>query len=365
MTAPPLLRWLAGAQRGWGWRQLALAVFVGSFCVYDGGSIFGDWLWKDGWWQPFRAWAFNVLQFGVPWVYAMRVVDRAVEAGVRAWPAYGVALAVTLAAGIWIFGNLIVLALGGITWSWDTRNDLILALGRILSLGTLTFMHATWRGEQRTLAALRRLEIEQAARRRAVETARLLALQARVEPEFLFDTLGRVNRLARRSTVAADRLLMALTNLLRALQGGGAQAASSLERELALVSAYARTSARSGLRPPRLRLSATAQARATAMAPGVLLPLLRDLARRAPSHWRLDAKLGAAGLAIVVTAAPADAAARRALAQIDRPTLLARLRSVHGPGADLEIADTEANPDPACALHLHLPVPDDRQGPDR
>ncbi|HEY8975677.1 MAG TPA: histidine kinase, partial [Burkholderiaceae bacterium] len=262
---------------------------------------------------------------------------------------------------IWLLGNLIVLALGGIPGTWNVMDDLSLALGRMLSLGTLTFVHATWRGEQRALAALRRGEIEQAARQRAVETARLLALQARVEPEFLFDTLGRVNRLARRSTAAADRLLMALTHLLRALQGGGAQAASSLQRELSLVSAYARTSARSGLRPPRLLMSASAQARATALAPGVLLPLLRDLARHGPSRWRLDAHLEADALAIAVVAEPADAAARHALAGVDQPSLLARLRGVHGPGARLAIAERDA----ACGLHLHLPVPDDRQGPDR
>ena len=55
-------------------------------------------------------------------------------------------------------------------------------------------IYAYWRVTQRAMRRAQAGETERAYSEQRVQTARLLALQSRVEPQLLFDTLGRVGR---------------------------------------------------------------------------------------------------------------------------------------------------------------------------
>ena len=87
-----------------------------------------------------------------------------------------------------------------------------------------------------TLAAARRLARSEAAR--AQVTARLLALQAQIEPHFLFNTLAALRSLIRRDGTAAAELLDRTTEFLRAVLPSARQAESSLAREVDIVDFY-------------------------------------------------------------------------------------------------------------------------------
>src|SRR5262245_46032702 len=71
----------------------------------------------------------------------------------------------------------------------------------------------------RMLAALRAAELRREASQRRLAEERLAALQARIDPEFVFDTLTRLERLYEADPAGADRLLDELMGFLRSAPG--------------------------------------------------------------------------------------------------------------------------------------------------
>ncbi len=69
-------------------------------------------------------------------------------------------------------------------------------------------------------------------------TASLLALQAQIEPHFLFNTLGALRSLIRRDAPGAAELLDRMTDFLRAVLPGTRQTRTTLAREADIVEAY-------------------------------------------------------------------------------------------------------------------------------
>jgi hypothetical protein len=67
----------------------------------------------------------------------------------------------------------------------------------------------------RMLAVLRAAELEREITQRRLAEARLAALQARIDPEFLFQTLARLEQLYEADPPGADRLLEELIAFLR------------------------------------------------------------------------------------------------------------------------------------------------------
>jgi LytS/YehU family sensor histidine kinase len=193
-----------------------------------------------------------------------------------------------------------------------------------------------------------------------IQSARLLALQARVEPQFLFDVLHRVRDLIGQSTLAAERLLGDLIALLREMQPATGATASSVEREYGIVHAYARASEAAALQEPRLQLHADDAARKARLAPLVLLPALRCLVGDAPdAGWQVAARAIDGRLQVVVAPTGNVAAAATALACLDIAPLRQRLAAVHG---DAHLA---INLDDRPALRIDTPFQTDDPGPDR
>ena len=105
-------------------------------------------------------------------------------------------------------------------------------------MGTYAYMH--WRREREARHRLTVAEVDRARQAQLVQTSKLLALQARIEPQFLFDALGRVRDALDRSVDVAEQRLADLITLLRSLQPATDATASSLGREFALVHAFGR-----------------------------------------------------------------------------------------------------------------------------
>jgi len=87
-------------------------------------------------------------------------------------------------------------------------------------------------------AALRATEIARRSLETAMVEARLRALQAQVEPHFLFNTLAHVRRLYRTEPVVARRMLASFASYLESALVQMRERSATLGREVDLVRAY-------------------------------------------------------------------------------------------------------------------------------
>jgi hypothetical protein len=88
----------------------------------------------------------------------------------------------------------------------------------------------------RSMAAAQRLARSEEERARL--TSRLIALQAQIEPHFLFNTLATLRSLIRRDAAVAAELLDRMTSFLRAVLPDARQTESTVAREIAIVESY-------------------------------------------------------------------------------------------------------------------------------
>jgi hypothetical protein len=355
--------WAVGTLRAWTWQHTALGLLVGALALFNMGGA----LYFPPEFKYMRALTYNVLEFGLPYVFALRMADRAVADGIARSAAYGMATVGMIVIGVWVIGPILAPWIGGDA-SWNIDDDVALALGLLLPFSLATVAYAAWRAAQDTLARTLAADVGRADQERLVQSARLLALQARVEPQFLFDTLARVRRGLDQSVDAAERMLGDLIALLRAMQPVAGATASTVQREFELVQAYARASESAALQPPRLMLHAEPEVMNARLAPLVLLPALRALAGDAPqAQWQVGAARVGERLRIVVTPGTPDALAITALSVLDATTYNERVRAVHGPDARLGCEPGGAAPalliDAPCILTSR---PDDEHTrPDR
>lgn len=94
--------------------------------------------------------------------------------------------------------------------------------------GLAAAVYLSWQRHARMLAALRAAELDRETSQQRLAQARLAALQARIDPDFLFQTLTRLERLYEADPQGADSLLEELIVFLRkALAEGRAPGAST------------------------------------------------------------------------------------------------------------------------------------------
>jgi hypothetical protein len=147
------------------------------------------------------------------------------------------------------------------------------------------------RRRQRTRAALEAAAAEQAALSRRMLESRLEAMQAQVEPQFLFDSLVAVEALYARDPRLAGETLDDLIAFLRVALPRLRESGSTLADEFALVQAYARVLACLNEGAPRLAIDLPEALAARRFAPMLLLPLLQRAVRGAvPSTVALAAR---------------------------------------------------------------------------
>ena len=171
------------------------------------------------------------------------VCDEAVARGARRWSTY---LLATLAACLFAtWAQQALLAWLGWENIWTIAkfpHDWVQPLGIFSSYGLYCTMVCVVYVNRRTAQlAARRLhnaELARAHSRRRTLESRLRAMQARVEPQFLFNTLAQVRELYARDTEAAARMLEDLIAYLRAALPHLRESSSTLGQEVALARAY-------------------------------------------------------------------------------------------------------------------------------
>ena len=181
------------------------------------------------------------------------------------------------------------------------------------------------------------------ARRRIVQ-ARLQEVQARVDPQLLFEMLDTVRCLYERDAARAERFLDELVIFLRAALPRLRALSSSLLREVELASAFVRLHALAGAPGLGMTVDIAPDAMHARFPPGVLLPLLDSIVGSSIGTYRLTATRSSGGcrLALMLDAAPPGACVAR---------VQSLLMDLYGTSATLDIEAT------AGAINVVVTVP--------
>lgn len=189
-----------------------------------------------------QLWHYEFLSFSL--LLALVLADDAVDRGAPRLPTYALAIVAGSLAGVLVLRLLMLLQF----WGQFARRgypvgQLILGFlgscSRCLPLAIgLGFLYAEIRHTRRTQAQLHAAELARAQRTRVAFEAQLSALQARVEPQFLLDTLGRVGNLYDGDVTRADAMLDDLIAYLRAAMPKMRESSSTVAQEAELARRY-------------------------------------------------------------------------------------------------------------------------------
>jgi len=343
--------WAARAWRRMGWRHVLLALLIEFVrdAIHPLGGIFFPPVELPGWDPVLQflngAWAIA----GLPTVYCVLVADEAFDDGVPPLRAYGLAVIamvviVPLAARLTPVLNGLLLGPGQPTPGMDEGAAQFVwwSVVMLYEGGFGLSIYAYWRVTQRAMRRAQAAETERVRNEQRVQTARLLALQSRVDPQLLFDALGRVDALHPHEPQAADALLSDLIALLRSLQPRAVADNATAEREFALVEAWLRVTRSAGREGARVQLHLTPEARPVGIAPMLVLPLLRTvlaLPHATEGEWLLSARITGQRLLVTLQSnADGDADAHGVLARADLSSLHERLARLFGPTATLAVS---------------------------
>jgi sensor histidine kinase YesM len=167
----------------------------------------------------------------------------------------------------------------------------------LLLIGVYTMLQASRRATER----LHRTQLAALAAERKLVEADLRAMQGRVDPELLFDSLLEVDRTYERDVQAGQETLDALIRFLRAALPGDAAATATVAGEQELAEAYLALVAHRAESSPQVDISVTPEARVLPMPAMLLLPLVRwALEGRSATQLEIRAQRREAGLEVSV-----------------------------------------------------------------
>jgi hypothetical protein len=226
------------------------------------------------------------------WVAA----DRSPAEGLRRWARLGIALAVTAFLSAWVVRPLIF-ELPLMEREWERQQESMKRKGEhkvvdemqfmqvretlgVLVFGGLGFLLVEVRRRRRlSNEALATILHQRAALSRRVFESRLAAMQAQVEPQFLFNTLVDVEAHYERDAKGAARILDDLITYLRValprLRETGATAGTHLAEEIDLVRAYLEVVAARHQGRPQVRFAVETECARARFYPMLLLPLVQ------------------------------------------------------------------------------------------
>jgi len=176
---------------------------------------------------------------------ALLISDEAVARGARRWLTYLLATMTACLIATWAqrqllvelgWDNVWVHAFGDLAHDWVQPLGIFSSYFLYSTLACVVYVnHRTARLASRRL---RNAEMARARSRRRTLESRLQAMQARVEPQFLFNTLAQVRELYLRDAEAAGRMLEDLIAYLHAALPHLRESSSTLGQEVALARAY-------------------------------------------------------------------------------------------------------------------------------
>ena len=274
---------VAAAWRTVTWRHVALtSLLCLTASAIEVGAITMGFNTSKRPWSPTLNSLLSMEMNGLAVMLTVMVADRASPPSHRRWWPYIVAVVVGIAVGttlFWVVSQRLfsipsALQLAGVPEGFDTiafRH----ASSRLVICGLATYVYVSRRFALQRLAALRVVQIDRAAAERRLLESRLATMQARVEPQFLVDTLSQVERLYDIDAQAADRVLKELTAYLRAAIPRTGDSTSTVATEIRLANTFLNIA---GLRS-RDRLVLSSQENSiqygARFPPMVLLPLVK------------------------------------------------------------------------------------------
>ena len=259
-------------------------------------------------------------------MFTTLVADELVRRGARRWPTYAQAIVAGCAVGAlvqWQLHQWLGVRTRGevLAQSYDGIMQPFVTFFEYLIWGSIiVFIYVNRRSELLAAARMSAAQLERTQMQRRTLESRLQALQARIEPQFLFNALAQMRDLYEESPALGGRMLEDLTVYLRAALPQLRDSTSTLEKELKLLAAYVcilRASSTSGVGFDIDAAPASLAARVPAM---VLLPLVDQfLAGEVPG--------ATATKALAISARVADGVLRVELSGA-APGLIARPASV-------------------------------------
>ena len=355
------------ALRRLSWRNVAVALaiafamqleYIAEATLTDGSTE----LWPPG--ASSRALILALLATSL--LVATLAGDAAVDRGARRLPAYAGAV-----VGGCALAALVQLPLHRVL-GWPTDLDRIghaqatlaqpvsLFLELLMWAAIVVFIHASRRQARAASVRMTAAQLVRASAQRRSLESRLKALQARIEPQFLFGSLMQVSSYYDSDPAAGDRMLDDLIDYLHAALPQLREADSSLAHELELVRAYARVRLpRADGAAPALRVEVAASVLGARMPPMVLLPLFEHLLRdRVTSAHVIAARAVEGGLLQIELADRLPHGAALATHALLQDTA-ERLRLLYGGRAELRIAASRDDPTPIVLRIPHEPTDGD------
>ena len=208
-----------------------LYAFVGASGLMAMAVQYGDWIWAAD--ISYYSVISAVLVFGIAHGLAATAGDRIPAPWALAISVVGGCLLAQM-LDIYVFdtfGNM------GQEKEWYAMR-LAYARGPILWWGLGAAAWYVLKRTERRAAEVDRAQLAEEQLRMSTAEARLQALQAQVEPHFLFNTLANVQWLYRRDGESGRRMLDRLIDYLQAALPRVRQSTTTLEQELELARAY-------------------------------------------------------------------------------------------------------------------------------
>ena len=224
-----------------------------------------------------------------------------------------------------------------------------------LSLFAFLFIAAAENIRQRsaTQRAVFAAQRAQATIAREVLEARLIAMQAQVEPQFLFDSLVDIEKLYRKDASQAAQDLDRLINYLRVALPRMREAGSTIEAEIDLVKAYLAvvTSLHAGR--PALHVTLPDECRVARFYPMLFLPLVQRAVRQPSGVPPASIRMGISRIDDeVVTVLRFDDPAGCA-DDVELVRVQERLAGLYGGAASLECTERDG----MVQLTMRVPAP--------
>jgi LytS/YehU family sensor histidine kinase len=270
---------------------------------------------------------------------AVLVADEAVSRGARRWTCYLGAVGAGCAFATWISWELHVM----LDWfGMESRHTqpLRIFFSALLYSTLACFVYVNIHTARLAADRMRGAEVARARSRRRTLESRLQAMQARVEPQFLFNTLAQVRELYEHDAALAGRVLDDLISYLRAALPHLRESSSTLGQEIDLACAY--------LDIMRVRLGdrldfsvdVPQAAKAARMPPMMLLPLIDHAlayslqAANSARTLRIAAEVGQGRLRLATTDSAAAFLPGTQAESLD--SISRRLHAIYGDDARVE-----------------------------
>ena len=277
------LPFLLQAWRTITWRQIAWTAGLGLFAevlFITVSHAFTMFLQRD--WSGRLKQVFGNLMYeeATAFFFLLCIVaaDHAVRRGAPRIRSFALAILVAALLGA-AFNSSVLYATGWfdqpfVRWWWKPVHPISHFLWYLLIGGFVTFVYADLQRNRESATRLHAATLRRTHAARDVLQTRLLAMQARVEPQFLFDTLARIREIYRRDAKAGQQTLDDLIVHLRTAMPQMHSTTSTLAREVELVRTYVAIVAACGDIRIRLTIDMDDGEGETPFPPMLLLPLV-------------------------------------------------------------------------------------------